>query len=162
MPAWLTLRVALSGVAGAVLLGLLTWEGLTVRHWRSEAARVPQLEQTIKDREATIAEERRQAKVITEASNGYQAELTRLRNQPPSPVGPVRLCRPVGQARVPLPAAGAGPDAAAGAGGGLPQADDRGPDIGPALYGIADDADTCSAQVRGLQDFVRRMASPTP
>ncbi len=40
----MTPRLWLYGVAGAALLGLLTWAGLTVRHWRTEAARVPALE----------------------------------------------------------------------------------------------------------------------
>lgn len=158
----MTARLWLYGLVGLALAGLLGWAGLTVRHWHSEALRVPVLEQTIKNQAATLAEERRQAAVITEASNGYQAELDRLRNQPAAPVGPVRLCRQPATAGVQLPATVAGPDAAAGGGGGVSPADDPGPDIGPALYGIADDADTCSAKVRGLQDFVRRMAGQAP
>lgn len=43
MPAWLTLRVALYGVAGAVLLGALWWAFDTVTDWRVEAAKVPGL-----------------------------------------------------------------------------------------------------------------------
>ena len=156
-------RLIAYGLAGAAIVGALLWVGLTVNGWRTAAARVPALESTIADREATIKQIRRDIETAAKASEGYQNELRSLRTAAavqPTPI--VRLCRPAAAARVSLPAAESRPDGASGAGGQLPpgDAEDRqpGPDIGPALFALADRADECAAQLRGLQGFVTSIA----
>lgn len=48
-------RLWLYGIAGAALLGLLTWAGLTVNGWRTEAARVPAIELERDTAKASVA-----------------------------------------------------------------------------------------------------------
>ena len=153
-----TLKMIGFGLVIAAVLAVMSWVGITVGGWRTEAAKVPGLKQDIANRDATITEIQRQITVTTEASNGYQAELERLRNVPASPIGPIRLCKPATASRVQVPASKPGPDEAPGGGGPVPSADGESPDIGPALFALADDADRCSAQVRGLQEFSRKLA----
>ncbi len=83
-------------------------------------------------------------KIANEASNAYQAELTRIRNAPS--IGPVRLCRsPTGY--VPAPAATpARPD---GSAPGRVEVE-VGEDIGPEIVRYGADCEAVSAQLRGL------------
>lgn len=152
------------GVAGLALAGLLAWAGLTVRHWHSEAARVPTIELERDQAKADKAQLERDITTIQEVSDGYQQQLAanaaedaRRRAQP---VRVVRLCINPARADVSLSAAGIGLDAAATASGELQPT--AGPDIGRGLKAITDDADRreadLAAQVRGLQEYARRKA----
>lgn len=164
IPAWLTWRVALYGAAGAVLLGILAWAGLTVGDWRSEAQRVPVIEAERDQAVANATQLKLDITTIQEVSDGYQKQLAanaaedaRRRAQP---ARVVRLCINPARAGVSLSAAGIGLDAAATATGELQPT--AGPDIGRGLKGITDDADRreadLAAQIRGLQEYARRKA----
>lgn len=140
-------------IGGVVLSAALAGAAFTVNHWRNEAAKVPVLKQEIRDHEATIEQIRANIVTANNASQAYQDEIARLRERrtvSPAPV--VRVCRPARQATVPVPGTESGPDEAAPAGGVLPP--EVGSDIGPELYGLMDEADELSAQIRGLQKFI--------
>lgn len=142
---------------GAAVVGLLILVacGITVLHWRSEAAKVPGLKQEIVEYEQSIERLTRDVAAANQASVGYQQELKRLRDSRPAvPARPVRVCREPVQAGT-GGSAGAGSDAGAATGGLVPQ--EPGPDIGPELYGQADRADELSAQIRGLHQYVREV-----
>jgi hypothetical protein len=105
-----------------------------------------------------LATERRNTKVIQEASDGYQKELAALAaSRTAAASRAVRLCVEPPRSAVPVPPAGSGLDGPAPAPGGDAAA--AGPDIGPRLYGLADRCDELAAQVRGLQVFVRGAAN---
>jgi hypothetical protein len=139
--------------AAVIVLLVLLFAGITVAHWKNEAAKVPALKQEIAGYVDQIKQIRADVESANAASAGYQAELARLRAA--RPVGPapvVRVCRdaatvPAGGAAQPRPDEGSSP------GGLLPQ--EPGPDIGPALYSDADLADELSAQIRGLHQYIR-------
>ena len=142
------------GVAAIVGI-VLVWAGYTVLNWKHDAEKVPGLKQEIANHEATIKQIRHEVAIANAASEGYQSELARLSavrdSAGPAPV--VRVCKSAPQATVQVPGAQSGSDEGASTGGGVPQ--EAGPDIGPALYGIADQCDELSAQIRGLQKFIR-------
>jgi len=100
----------------------------------------------------------RQATITAE--EGYAAELERLRRAA-GPVPVVRVCRD--PAEVPAggtaaPGAG-GPGAPGGVVPGVPNRDPiYGPDVGPGLYWLADDADRRAAQLRHLLERNRKLA----
>lgn len=155
-------RTALYGIAAGILGVGLLWAGLTVHGWRRAAALVPGLEQSVADRDATIKQIRHDQTIAQEISSDYQTRLAAIAAERDilraRPVRPVRLCRPAPGAGV-LPAGPAGgPDAAATAGAAVPAT--AGPNLGPGLYGIADDADELaarlSAQLSALQEWSRR------
>lgn len=142
---------------GAAVLGLLILVavGITVVHWKNEAAKVPGLEKEIVGYEQAIQRLAEDVVSANAASAGYQAELKRLRDARTSvPARPVRVCREPVQAGA-GGSAGAGPDAGSAAGGLVPQ--EPGPDIGPELYGQADRADELSGQIRGLHQYIREV-----
>ena len=140
-------------IAGGVVLAGLLALGLVVNHWRTEARRVPELKQQVAVAQAETIRERQNATIANEASNGYQAELSRLRNRPAGPARVVRLCNNPATP-VPVSDAAGGPDATGPAGGVV--SGGAGPDLGPRLYSEADRADALAAQLRGLQDWIRR------
>lgn len=149
-------------LAAAVAVAALLW---IVNDWRTDAARVPILEQRLADQRATLIEERRMKKEANAASEGYQDEIENLRvTRATAPAFPVRLCRKPAAAGLQLHPAEPGPDGAGPAvgmvsGGG--RADlEQGPDIGPELRDLLYRADQVSAQARGLQDDARRKAGP--
>lgn len=82
----------------------------------------------------------------TEAVASYEQELAALRNRPP--VRAVRLCPAAGNVQVPAPPAGTGAGTAAA--GVVSGGTGSSPDIGPALYALADLADRLSAQCRAV------------
>jgi hypothetical protein len=144
--------IRLAGIA--VIAGLLIWLGLIVNGWRNDAERLAIVELERDQALADLSQERLNVVEAQEASRGYQSELQDLRvaaTRERIPV--VRLCKSAPQAREPLPAAGAGPDAAAAPSGPLPQEDEVHRDLGPELFELADRADELSAQVRGLQEY---------
>lgn len=169
------LDLLLWGAVGLICVGGLA----LVNHWRLDsgrlkveradrkaeqqlhAARVSQLE----ERAAIAIENARKA---NEVSDRYQKERARLEAERAAiPVRTVRLCHDRGAA-VPAAAAGSASGTAGGhhAAGGeeLPQApgrdprdrwSDDGPDVGPELYQLADEADQCAVQRDALQEWIR-------
>ena len=140
--------------AGAVAVLLALWgthhDGYTAGVHATEA-RMAALVVKANDRTAQVEKAAREA--TEEASNAYQDELRRLRDARAAiPVRTVRLCPPAGRGEVPrVPGPATGADAAGAEG--LPGA--AGPDIGPALYGLADDGDGCAAQRDALIGWIR-------
>lgn len=131
--------------AAALAIGALLWREHHVVHQRNAA--IAQTRELTKQLNAAQETARRQEA----ASNAYHDEQDRLdKDRADIPVRAVRLCHGA-PARVPEAASGV---AAAGSGG-LSEAagsdpgdrwSDDGPDIGPALYAEADEADKCAVQ----------------
>lgn len=141
-------------IAGLVVVVGLFYAGWRANGWRVEAG---QRDDAIAERDAAVraAEAFRQRTAdeinrVNAISKGYRDEIDSLRNRP---VPVVRVCNP------PVPATkgesptgpGAG-EAAPGTGALPPQA---GPDIGPGLAELADEADQMLARLRALQEYVR-------
>ena len=141
-------------VVGLVLLLLGGGFYAYHRHVVKELAAV---QQQLMVANATLKNERLNSQVIREASNGYQNELQRLRDRPAVSGVPVRLCRQPTPGPMLVSITSPRLDATPSTGGGVPPPDAEGRDIGPDLFAIADSADECSAQVRGLQQFVVRL-----
>lgn len=146
-----------------VVAAALTWAYATVARWRSDAAKLPAVEAArdaaIEYQEQYRTAMRAEITRVSRASKGYQDELTALRiTALAQPARVVRLCRPAGPARPADRPADAGPDGAAAATGVVPKATgsgvEQGPDIGPDLYALADEADRIVAQCRALQEYV--------
>lgn len=138
-------------IAGAAVLAALIW---IVNGWRLDANRLPLVEKELADERISTVQIKADAKVIAEASAGFQAELAALHQRRTGlPASPVRLCRPTPATSVRVPAPGTGSDGPATPAGVVPRGvgEDPGPDIGPALRALADRADEVSAQGRGLQ-----------
>lgn len=155
-------RVYLAIGALAALVSGVLWAGGTVLHWRSLAARLPAVEHERDDARAETAQIRQQAEHervrADTAVRGYVDEVESLRRRQRAAGQPVRLCV---QPATSVPAASGPavrPDAAAPAAGELPGSAGvgpvAGPDIGPELRQLADDADAVVAQCRGLQRWV--------
>lgn len=143
-------------VALLLVMAGLAWAVHEFNDLRAEAARVPGLEQSLRDAATTLETERAAAAKTQEISRGLQTDLTairaerdRLRDLPPRVV----------RVRVPVPAAVARPHPAAAGGSGsaaagtLAIAGPDGPpagldrDIGADLYRIVDDADQREAEL---------------
>lgn len=133
--------------------------GLTVNHWRVRAHETDAAEARADAAEAnaraTLAKMLANEKAAQAASQEFQREIDSLSHRPP-PV--VRVCRTAPA----VPARGQParrPDAASEAPG-LVQGG-TGPDtgisrdIGPDLAALMDDADRCSAQLRGLEAWIK-------
>jgi hypothetical protein len=155
---------AYAGVLLAVLL-IGFGAGWQIQGWRAGAARASAVESARAAEKAAqqgvIDSLKSDIKAATESSNGYQAELTRLRNAA-RPVS-VRVCESARSAPADLPrtadtSSGSSPTTEAGRV--LPE--QAGNDIGPDLAALADEADRCSAQLRGLIDWVRRINPSKP
>jgi hypothetical protein len=138
-------------IAGGIAVFVLA---LIVNNWRLDSNRLPLVEKERDDANATVAQIKADAKIVADASAGFQSELALLRERNLGrPNTPVRLCRAAPAAGVRVPSAEPGPDGGA-SGAGLVSDDagvHPGPDIGPQLRALADRADTVTAQGRGLQ-----------
>lgn len=102
---------------------------------------------------ALVAVTRERERNAAETQARYQTELEGLRAGRAAGARVIRMC----DAPRSVPAAGGTtgqPDGAPASAGSVPQ--EPGRDIGPALYREADRADELSAQLRALQDWVRR------
>lgn len=102
---------------------------------------------------ALVAVTRERERNAAETQTRYQAELDGLRAGRAAGARPIRVC----DAPRPVPATGAAAgqsDGAAAPAGDVPA--EPGRDLGPALYAEADRADELSAQIRALQDWIRR------
>lgn len=153
---WIKIGAVLLVLLGCFGAGAKVGSSLTAARYQAREAQQAREYQSVlaRAREA----ERRSYEKAQEVSRDYQAELARLRDRPVSRV-PARLCvSATAPGRVPAtgPATG-GPGAAVPAGGVVQPADGpdtgvrAGPDIGPALRGLARRADEVSAQGRGVQ-----------
>lgn len=152
----LSLKQWLQIGAAIVVAVVLFWAYGSFKHLQSEAAKVPGLKAEVAARTAELTQLRKDYDETQTASKGFQDELARLRTTAAAagPVPVVRVCKPAPE--LPRPATPQpGPDEGAPAGGVLPQ--EPGPDIGPALYGDADLADTLSAQIRGLHYYIENV-----
>jgi hypothetical protein len=125
----------------AVVLCLIVYLGLVVRGWRQDSLALDGVRQEMA---ALIASQA----ASQAASKGLQDEIQNLRAAR-KPAPSVRLCRTA----KPVPKAGAGRDGAATGAGELPQ--EAGSDIGPDLYGLADEADELAARLRACQALLR-------
>jgi len=147
------------GIVGLCLL----WLGLVLKGWHDDSQALPGVKaerdaaraETAQVRADLTAEGFRLAKV----NEGLSDENEILRRQRESvPVRSVRICpaaRPAGQADSAAPSGG---DAAA-AGAGLLQEEGRwdpepGPDIGPDVYALFDEADELLRRYRGAQEYI--------
>lgn len=102
---------------------------------------------------ALVAITRERARNDAETQTRYQTELDGLRADRARGARVIRVC----DAPRPVPASGAAAgqsDGAPASPGQLPA--EPGRDLGPALYAEADRADELSAQLRALQDWIRR------
>ena len=164
IPSWLTMRLAGYGLA-ALAVGLLAWR---IHAWRRAYQALPAAREALAASESARATERSQwaaeSTRIATVSKGYLDELEKLRTARQSvPARAVRLCSSPAQARsdTPAPAATAGVDVSPAASGELPAAagsdHPAGPDIGPDLYALADEADSVVASCRSLQEYVRTL-----
>lgn len=152
LPSWV--RWVGFGIVGLCLL----WLGLVLKGWHDDSQALPGVKaerdaaraETAQVRADLTAEAFRLAKV----NEGLSDENEILRRQRESvPVRSVRLCpaaRPAEQAN---PAAPSGGDAAATGSGVLSPEAGPGPDIGPALFALADEADELLRRYRGLQEY---------
>lgn len=147
---------------GVILTIGLLWAGFKIEGWHEDSKALPELQKKydayVKDAELNLT-------LAQSASKGYQDELTKLRENRaaagPAPV--VRLCPPSPRATpvrssdsatghpTPTPPTGVVPSPDAG--DPLP-----GPDLGPSLLSLADRADEVTAQGRGAQDLLTRLA----
>jgi hypothetical protein len=137
-------------IAGALaVLGAILWHDHHIsRLYKAEHAKTTELT-------AKVAAKERELAMQKEASNAYQQSLEDLRAaRAATPVRAVRLCRPA--TVVPGAAGGSaapGKEAVSPADGSDLEA---GPDIGPELYGLADEADECAVQRDALIDWYQR------
>jgi hypothetical protein len=154
-------------IAGAlVVAACLAWIFIVLKSWHDDSQALPAVEDA---RDAAIAEtDRVRADLSSEVTRlqtvneGLINERNLLQEQRAAvPVRTVRLCRPAQEAAaVASDPAGAGGNDAAAAGPGPLQEEGRwdpepGPDIGPALYALFDEADDMLAKYRALQGYVR-------
>ena len=145
--------------AALAVIAALAWLGFIVNGWRDDAARLPVIRAERDQARAGVEVAREQFAKVQEASSGYQAELTTLRDAARRERIPVvRVCRDVpATAEDRLPDSERGPDERATVTGPLPSTPSR--DIAPDLFNDADLADELSAQVRGLQAYARGCAA---
>ena len=153
IPTW-----ALRWVPTAILVAAIglaaAWAVYALRE-QGRAELRPQIAQLRAELDAE-KEGRRRAET---AANAYFAELGNLARRP-VPAGPVRLCRntaPVPPTVFTAPSA----DGSTSRAGGDPEPPggdlDAGPDIGPALYGLARTCDAEIAKLRALQGWVNEL-----
>lgn len=152
-------------VGGLVLAALLAWIFVVFKAWHDDSQALPGVRA---QRDAALAETARvrsdlanEVSRLTTVNEGLIREKNELeRARAAVPVRPVRLCRsaPAGAARPPDPAAPGGGDAAPAGTGVLPPEGGwdsaAGPDVGPDLYALFDEADELLRRYRGLQEYV--------
>jgi hypothetical protein len=128
------------GIA-VLVLGICAALAYKVHGWHRDALQLGAVRAEMADLKAA-------QEASHKASEGLQNELETLRTaRKPSPV--VRMCKPA----KPVPQAGTGRDGSTPGAGELPQ--EVGPDIGPDLYGLADEADELAARLRACQALLK-------
>lgn len=156
-------------LAGAgVVLACLLWVFLVLKGWHDDSQALPGVK---RDRDAAIAATAQvRADLLAEAerlagvNKGLSDENETLRGvRAATPVRSVRLCASQGTAREGDLAAPGGSDAGPAGAGELPQAPGRdpepGPEIGPDLYALMDEADEIVRRARGGQAYISGLPS---
>lgn len=149
----MTPRSIAYAIAIAALLGLL-W---LVNSWRIDSNKLEAAETELTQLKANYAEETRlrteQDRISTEKATSYETQLADAHKTNAELAGkrePIRVCHNApSMPRVATAAA----EPATATGQGLQQ--EAGPDIGPALYGLALEADECSVRLSNLQDWIK-------
>ena len=151
--AWLMRQLPLIGLSVALLVA-----GWAAGAWLMEKGRA-ELRPVIERLQSELESERAARIRNEEALNGYQKELDSLRNRPRN-TSPVRLCV-TPSVRETTTTAGSLDGAAAPTGDSAGQTGSdlvAGPDIGPALRGLAYGCDAENAKLRALQGWARSVA----
>jgi hypothetical protein len=132
---------------------LLTTALIVVNGWRKDSKQLEVVEQEYADYKTQV---RVAAETKKEVSDGFQKEITALRDavsKQPAPV--VRLCNQPAPAAVDRPTARDHDPAPTP--GPLPETNDVHRDVGPELFRLADAADLLSAQLRACQDYIGKL-----
>ncbi len=157
IPPWL--KLAGLGIVAACLL----WVFLVVKGWHDDSQALPGVK---RDRDAAIATAEQVTKdMLAEASRlatvnkGLSDENETLRGiRAATPVRSVRLCLPARSPNQADPAAPGGSDAGPAGAGSLPEGAGRdpepGPEIGPDMYALMDEADEVVRRARGGQAYM--------
>ena len=159
VPGWLKL------VAGGLVALCFAWIFFAVKGWHDDSEALPGVKRELADAQAETEQVRRDWSVesarLAKVTEGLANENETLRQQRAAvPVRAVRLCRAAGEgtAGKANPAGtGRGDEAAAGSGALSPETGQglaAGPDIGPQLYAIADEADDLLRRYRGAQAYI--------
>lgn len=150
-------------LVGGLLVGLcIAWLLAVVKGWHDDSQTLPGVKQELKESrrqtEQVRAEWKAEATRLVAINEGLSNENQILRDQRAAiPVRSVRLCSAARPASPADPAAAGRVDEAA-AGAGVLQEEGRwdpepGPDIGPELYALMDEADDMLRRYRGLQQW---------
>lgn len=158
------IREEAAGLLAVVVLALAVWAVSVVGRWRADAQELVAVRADLATAEGRLRDYEKRVQEYQHAQDSYESELATLhaRNQALVDAGravvPVRLCSYT------APAVPGGPDFARGAAdaaartgvvpgtagtGAVP-----GPDIGPDLRALADDADDIVARARLCQSIV--------
>lgn len=152
---------------GAVIVAslVIAFAVVRIQHWRADshalAAAQARTAQVEREAAQAIATAKSQQMAAYKASEGFQREIETLRSRP---VG-TRVVRVLVPAATTVPATGPTarrPDAA-GKGSGVvldPVGETASRDISADLGALMLEADSCSAQLRGLQAWVRSVSQP--
>lgn len=148
-----------AALAAALVAGGWHYGGRAAEHKLAEQQ--AQLIQSHADAvDALRAEERARESRSTEVEQKYETaktELERMRARVPTRV--VRVCEsPANSGGMPVPGTAPGADGPGANSAQLPGAAGR--DIGPALYGLADECDNAATRLNLLQEWNKAMAAP--
>lgn len=157
-PYLLWIKIGVYALIVAAIFGAGCKAGYSIAQARADAAFSKQAREYQSALKSAREAERASYAAAQARSKEYQDELDRLRNRPVVRT-PVRLCvsAPAAGGMPPAGPAAGGPGATVPAGGVVQPADGTdpslrpGPDIGPALRGLARRADEVSAQGRAVQ-----------
>ena len=148
------MRIYVYLAVALAFLGLLAREHMQTQKLKAAVAREAQQKHRAEQAESQVLAEQKarqhEQTIAKAASDGYQAELTRIRATPD--LGPVRLCK-----RSSVPQADSAARAATGshaeAARHVESADEV--DIGPAVNEFVEDCEANAAQLTSLQEWVR-------
>lgn len=144
----LSWKLIAAAVVVAIIGGLITVQHFTQKKLNATRHELASANATIEAERKARAHE---LKIAKEASDGYQAELRRIRAEPA--IGSVRICP---ARRVPAAtSAASGPDATGAGRFEEAVAGDSEPvDVGPALDSYGTDCEATAAQLTALQGWV--------
>ena len=134
----------------AVVLGVLVWR-LSVWHAAYQTLGKERQEWVAKENGYLAAQ-----MLFNEVSKDYETKISDLNKTVPvltAAVGPVRLCKPTPSVHPRTDTSG--PNAALSEE--LPPKDAENPDIGPELFSLANDAETCAIRLSSLQSLLNQM-----
>lgn len=145
----------LAEIALAVVAVLLIWHGIAGHFKAKYEPLIAKANAERAQAQADLAAERVNFQKAQAASRTLQDELAKLRANADAHPAPRVRCT-VTSASVPETTAPGGRDGSAPGTGALPQ--ELGQDIGPALYGNADEADRTLAQARACQAWAKSVS----